>query len=220
MPAITRLCPRTILLDNGKISGDDVSHRVVSTYLGSGLGTRAVREWPDLEHAPGNDIVRLRAVRIKSEDGQITDASDIRKPVAIEMEYEVLQPNFVLVPNYHFINEEGVYVFVAGDQDPIWRRRPKPPGCYVSTAWIPGNFLTEGGMIVGAAISTMDPAKTHFWERDAVAFQVIDHIEGDSARGDYGGPIPGVVRPILRWVTDFRSSNEGKNGSTSGKGER
>ncbi len=208
MPAITRLCPRTVLLNDGKILCDDVSYRVVSTYLGSGLGTRAAKEWPDSNIAPGNEIVRLRAVRVRSENGRITDAVDIRKPVGIEMEYEVLRPDFVLVPNYHFFNEEGVYVFVAGDLDPTWRRHPRPVGRYVTTAWIPGNFLSEGSVIVGVAISTMDPAKTHFWERDVVGFQVIDNLEGDSARGDFGGPMPGVVRPILQWLTEFKPNRE------------
>jgi lipopolysaccharide transport system ATP-binding protein len=71
----------------------------------------------------------------------------------------------------------------------------------VSTAWIPGNFLAEGTLIVGAAISTQDPVVIHLWERDAVAFQIIDSLDGDSARGDYGGPMPGVVRPLLSWTS-------------------
>jgi len=203
MPAITRLCPRTVLLDEGKVLRDGPSHQIVSAYLGSGLGTTAVREWPDLSKAPGNDIVRLRAVRVRTEDGQITDAVDIRRPVGIEMEYEVLQPGHVLAPNYHFFNEEGVYVFVAGDHSPAWRGKPRPEGRYVSTAWIPGNLLSEGSLIVGAAISTPDPLIVHFYERDAVAFQVIDSLDGDSARGVYAGPISGVVRPLLRWTTQF-----------------
>ncbi len=216
MPAVTRLCPRSILLKNGKLLSDDVSYRVVSTYLGSGLGTRATMEWPDLNKAPGNEIVRLRAVRVQSENGQTTDAIDIRKPVRIEMEYDVLQAGVVLVPNLHFFNEEGVYVFVAGDLDPSWRRRPRPVGHFLTTALIPGNFFSEGGMIVGAAISTMDPAKTHFWERDVVAFQVIDSLEGDSARGDFGGPIPGVIRPILKWSTEFKPDHEEMKKTFSG----
>ena len=163
----------------------------------------AVREWPDLSKAPGNDVVRLRAVRVRTEDGQVTDAVDIRKPVGIEMEYEVLKPGSVLAPNLHFYNEEGVYVFVAGDHDPAWRGKPRPEGRYVSTAWIPGNLLSEGSLIVGAAISTPDPVIVHFYERDAVAFQVIDSLDGDSARGDYAGSVPGVVRPLLRWTTQF-----------------
>jgi len=203
MPAITRLCPRTILLDEGKSVIDGPSHQVVNVYLGSGLGTTAAREWPDLNKAPGNEIVRLCAVRIRTENGQITSAVDIRKPIGIEMEFEVLKPNHILVPNFHFLNEEGVYVFIASDQDPAWRRYPRQVGRYISTAWIPGNFLAEGSLIVGAAISTMDPVIVHFYERDAVAFQVIDSLDGNSARGDYAGPMPGVVRPLLHWATQF-----------------
>ena len=203
MPAVTRLCPRTVLLDSGKVLRDGPSHQVVSAYLGSDLGTTAAREWPDLREAPGNDIVRLRAVRVRTEDGRISDAIDIRRPVGIEMEFEVLERGHVLVPNLHFFNEGGVYVFVAGDHDPTWHRRPRPEGHYVSTAWIPGNFLAEGTLIVGAAISTMNPVTVHVDERDVVAFQVIDSMDGNSARGDYAGPMPGVVRPLLEWATQF-----------------
>jgi lipopolysaccharide transport system ATP-binding protein len=47
----------------------------------------------------------------------------------------------------------------------------------------------------------MDPVTVHYFERDAVAFQVIDSLDGNSARGDYAGPMPGVVRPLLKWST-------------------
>lgn len=122
----------------------------------------------------------------------------------IETEFDVLQPGHVLVPNYHFSNEEGLCVFVASDQDPAWRRRPRPVGRYRSSARIPANLLAEGTLVVGAAISTMDPVVVHVFERDVVAFQVIDSLDGDSARGDYAGPMPGVVRPLLEWMTEFR----------------
>ena len=44
----------------------------------------------------------------------------------------------------------------------------------------------------------------HFHERDAVAFQVVDSLDGGSARGTYAGPMPGVVRPMLQWETQLR----------------
>jgi len=205
MPAITRLCPRTILLDAGSVMHDGPSPQVVGSYLRSGIGTTAAREWPDISRAPGNDTVRLLAVRVRTEEGEIADAVDIRKPVGIEMEFEVLKPGNVLVPNYHFFNEEGINVFIANDHDSDWQRNKRPIGRFSSTAWIPGNLLSEGTMVVGAAISTMDPVKVHFYERDAVAFQIVDSLDGDSARGDYAGPYPGVVRPLLRWTTKFDS---------------
>jgi lipopolysaccharide transport system ATP-binding protein len=208
MPAITRLCPRTILLDAGRVIGDGRSSQVVGAYLSSGLGTTAVRVWPDLSTAPGTDIVRLCAVRVCTEDYVFSDALDIRRPVGIEMEYEVLQSGHVLTPNYHFYNEEGVYAFVAGETDPAWAGSARSVGRYVSTAWIPGNLLSEGTLFVGAAISTMDTGVVHFYERDAVAFQIIDSMDGDSARGEYAGPMPGVVRPLLQWSTRMISESD------------
>lgn len=210
MAAITRLCHRAILLDAGRVIADGPAHKVVGTYLNSGLGKMSIRQWDDPVRAPGNEIVRLRSVRVCSEDGETIDAADIRKPVGIEMEYEVLRGGHVLVPNFHVYNEEGACVFVAIDTDPEWHRRPKPVGQYATTAWIAGNYLSEGTLVVGAAISTMDPVVVHFFERDAVAFQIVDGTEGDSARGDYAGPMPGVVRPMLPWTTKVLPSDVGR----------
>lgn len=200
MPAVIRLCPRTILLDEGHVLHDGPSHRVVSTYLRSGLGTTAMREWIDPDRAPGNDIVRLHAVRVVSEEGKTTESVDIRRSVGIEMDFEVLKPGCILTPSYQFVNEEGLIVFAADDQDPEWRRRPRLPGRQLSTAWIPGNFLSEGTLIVSASVRTLTSHTVHFFEPDVVAFHVMDSLDGDSVRGDYAGSIPGVIRPLLQWT--------------------
>jgi lipopolysaccharide transport system ATP-binding protein len=200
MPAVTRLCPRTVLLDDGRVLSDGPSHEVVNAYLNSGLGTTAAREWPEPGSAPGNEVARLRAVRVRDEEGHVCDAADIRRPVRLEMEFEVLEEGHVLVPNYHFVNEEGVLVFIAAEQGTRWQREPRPRGLHLSTAWVPGNLLAEGTLIVSAAVSTLDPTRVHFFERDAVAFQVVDSLDGDSARGTYGGTMPGVIRPLLKWT--------------------
>ena len=206
MSAITRLCQRTILLDEGGVLADGPSDRVVSTYLNTGHGTMAVREWPDPSKAPSGDIARLRAVRIRAEDGQIMDAVDIRRPVRVEMEFEVFKPGSVLLPNFHFINEDGLEVFVLIDLDPEWRKRPRPAGRYVSTVHLPGNILAEGTLFVRANVCTLDPQIIQFDVPDAVAFQVIDSLDGDSARGDFAGTLPGVVRPLANWTTEFSTN--------------
>ena len=203
MPSITRLCERTILLDEGKVLEDGPSYQVVSVYLNSGLGTAAMREWPDPDTAPGGNVARLRAVYVRNEDGQITEAVDIRKPVSLEMEYEVLTPGYVLLPHFNLFNEGGVFVFPTLDQDPEWRRRPRPKGYYRSKVWIPGNFLTEGTLLVHSNLITLNPDILQFNARDAVAFQVVDSLKGDSARGDWTKRLPGVVRPLFEWSTQF-----------------
>lgn len=208
MNAITRLCERVMLLDKGWIIKDGVSQQVVKSYLMSDLGTTAARSWPNPASAPGNEVVRLCQARVRTEGGQTNEIVDIRQPIGIEVEFEVLKPGMVLVPNYHFYNQEGVCVFIAADQDSTWRNTPRLTGCYVSTAWVPGNFLAEGTLIVNVAISTMNPVIVHVHERDAIAFQVVDNLFGDSARGEFAGNIPGLVRPLLKWETQYRENHQ------------
>jgi len=205
MQAVTRLCDRTIMLEAGRVKLDGPSHKVVGAYMNAGVETQAVREWNDAARAPGGNVARLRAVRVRSADGQISDAIDIRRPVAVEMEFDVLDSGHVLLPHFHFANEAGVHVFSAHDTDPEWRQRRRPAGRYISTACIPGNFLTEGTIYVEAAIVTLNPVTVQFTERDAVAFRVLDSLDTDTARGDWAGEMYGVVRPLLDWTTDFSS---------------
>jgi lipopolysaccharide transport system ATP-binding protein len=203
MNTITRICPRVILLKQGRIIADGLAADVTREYLLSDQGTMASRQWPDLATAPGDEIARLRSVRVRDEEGQPVEVVDIRKPIAIEMTFEVLRGGHVLVPNHHFYNEDGICAFVANDgADPEWGHRPRPSGVYTSTMWIPGNFLAEGMMLISPCVSTLVPEVVHFWERDAIAFHVIDSHDGDSVRGDFVGTVPGVVRPQFRWETD------------------
>jgi len=201
LASITRLCPRAILLEGGKVAKDGPSHEVVRFYLHSDLGTMAAREWRDPVTAPGSDYVRLRSVRVIDDEGHLGDKIDIRREFTVQMEYDVVRAGRVLVPNFHFGNVEGVTLFVSLDLEPEWRGRECPPGRYVSRALVPGNFLSEGTITIGAAMSTM-PSEVHFYEREAVAFEVVDSMAADTARGDYGGPLPGVIRPILTWKSE------------------
>jgi lipopolysaccharide transport system ATP-binding protein len=67
---------------------------------------------------------------------------------------------------------------------------------------IPGNLLAEGTLFVGAGVTSQAMAM-QFYEGEAVAFHVIDSLDGNSARGDYAGTMSGVVRPMLEWRTEF-----------------
>jgi lipopolysaccharide transport system ATP-binding protein len=210
MPAISRLCQRAILMGGGQVVHDGPANEVISTYLNSGLGTSAIKEWPDPERAPGGDIVRLRSVRVMDEDGDVAESVDIRRPCRIEMAYDVLQPGYLLLPHLYLSSEEGVCAFGAQDLDPEWRGQRRPAGRYISTAWIPGNLLAEGMLFVDASMITLDPFIFQYQMRSVVAFMVTDSLQGDSARGDWTGPMPGVVRPMLRWTTRYSESVPGQ----------
>ncbi len=199
MPAIMRLCPRAIMLAEGRVISDGPTHQVVGVYLSSGLGTTAERRWDDPAKAPGNRIARLRAARMVDENGTVAETFDVRRPVGIEIEFDVLHSGHVLVPNFVVTNDEGVCICHPHDWQADWRGRPRDTGRHRRTGWIPGSLLAEGSFTVGVALSSYNPTSAHFYERDAVAFQVVDDHGGGGARGEYAGHLPGVVRPILQW---------------------
>lgn len=203
MPAVARLCNRVILFDKGRIIRDGDTHDVVNDYLNSGHGTTAERVWPDLGKAPGNNIVRLNAVRIKNGNGQVASSVNMRHPFKVEMEYNVIEQGHTLMPCFLVYNDEGVLVFVSFDLDEEWRYRPRPKGHYVSRATIPGDLLSEGTLFVSPIMNTFKPPIRHFYERDIIAFQVVESNDADSASGDYRGPVRGVVSPLLQWQTEF-----------------
>ena len=62
LAAVTRLCSRAILLEDGKIVADGPAETVVKRYLNAGQENSSEKEWPDLEKAPGGTIVRLCAI--------------------------------------------------------------------------------------------------------------------------------------------------------------
>ena len=199
--AITRLCSRAILLSGGRLALQGTAHEVAGAYVRGGENSGALKEWARTATAPGNEVARLRSVRVCTESGESTEVADIRAPVGVEMVYEVLESGHILVPNYHVFNEEGTNIFISQELEPEWRQRPRPAGIYQSTMWIPGNYLAEGTIFISVALSTFTPMTVHFHERDIIAFQVVDNMLGDTARGDFHGYLPGAVRPLLRWTT-------------------
>ena len=205
MTAITRLCTRAVLLSKGRVVEDGPSDRVVARYLSSELGTQARREWDAADPAaPGNDWVRLRSVRVVDQERATVDSIDVRRPVGVEITFDVRQRGQPFVPGIVLVNDQGSAVFSAMDTSTSWRE-PRDPGSYTSTAWIPGNLLNEGMIVVSVALGTHGPGgkmERQAVANEVVAFQVIDAGEGGTARGDYAGTWVQPVRPLLTWDLD------------------
>jgi lipopolysaccharide transport system ATP-binding protein len=202
MQAITNLCDRAILLEGGQVIQDGPSNEVVAHYLQSGHGSGSIREWLDLETAPGDDLVRLRSARVIQDD-EVAGSVDVRKPVGIEIGFTVLREGQPVMPKIKVYDRDGDVAFNALDTSARWQE-PAVPGDYVSTAWIPANLLNEGFTSVDVTVCSVDAPKLHphAGSHDAVSFHVYDPAEGDSARGLFTGQFRGVVRPLLEWSTE------------------
>lgn len=207
MPAVTRLCNRGILINGGRVVADGPVQRIAEQYTNIVQQvTPAQREWNDIDSAPGLDVARLTAVRAVDASGIPKEAFDIHEPVRLEMEYEVLKPGHELLPHFYFHNEENVTLFGTLESDATWRSRHREVGTYRSSVTIPGNLLAPGLIFVTCNAITVNPDRAQFVENGVIAFQVLDGMGEGTARGDWGGPLPGVVRPLLDWSIDFQPS--------------
>jgi lipopolysaccharide transport system ATP-binding protein len=208
MPSVLRLCDRVILFDQGGVLADGQPRDVIRRYLDSGLGSSAEREWASPDVAPGDDVCRLKAIRV-IQAGKVDEEIAIEQEMHIEVEYWHVSTDPALFPsvNLHLSNEDGVILFVTNDfNNRSWARTIREPGVVTVRCHIPGNFLAEGRVFVLAAISTYNPTVVHALENDAVSFQVVDRSTGDGVRGVYASEWPGVVRPMLEWAAEVAPS--------------
>lgn len=212
MSVISRLCPRTILLAGGKVVTDGPTTHVIAEYLRRESEAGGQRLWDDRSAAPGNDRVRLRAVRVISQ-GRVAPQVDIDKPTSIEVDFqnaaEGLKNLFV---NIYLLDAGGNTVLStasvpAANQVPEeWYAKPHPVGTYRATCTIPANFLNEGRYFINAYVVTLGPLQIEAKAEQTLSFEVFD--TGEMREPGGGANWPGAVRVRLPWVTEFMGTTE------------
>lgn len=202
MPSVNRLCRRGVLLEGGVVKLDGTVDEVTARYLNTDGGRMGERHWTE-KTAPGDDVAKLSAVRVK-QNGESCDTVDIRFSIDIEMEFVNTKRDADLLCCLSLFNDEGVHLFNAAD----WSNQKSiyAPGAYTAVFTIPGNLLTEGLIRICAEVSTRAPIyQMHFLVHDAAAFQVSDSGAPGSVRAGWGRGMPGVVRPSLAWRIQSKS---------------
>jgi len=216
--AVMRLCSRALLIDQGVLKLDGPVHEVAAEYLSTGGGNAGERVYPEGPYAPGDGVVRLRHVRIRSREGETLAAVELNQELGLEMEFQVEESALSLFPTLSIRNEWGNEVLWSTDVDSEWHGRRRPAGRYRVTAWVPPNFLAAGAMTVTAAMQSFVPRREHFREEDAVSFQAVDSLGAGTARGDFIGHIGAVTRPKLEWTMEYENGDPaGLSVSTPGR---
>ncbi|HEX8136011.1 MAG TPA: ABC transporter ATP-binding protein [Pyrinomonadaceae bacterium] len=205
MPSIINLCQRAILLSGGKSIAAGHPAEVVQSYLSIVRSASGEVIWPDPAQAPGNETVRLHAVRVIQEElGGPTADVDISKETLIQLIYWNLQDGALLYPAIWLRDQMGTYVLSSSNHKSVsltedaWNKSPYPTGLFQSVCRIPANFLNEGQYSVTAIVGKA-PFDTQILEDYVLTFRVHDTGE---MRKEYFGAWVGTVRPRLAWHTE------------------
>jgi lipopolysaccharide transport system ATP-binding protein len=207
MAMINNICHRAILLKDGHNILDADPGKVTHEYLSNLRCDSGEIVWPDITTAPGNEIVRLHAVRILQEGiaGATSDV-DISKEVIVQISYWNLKAGAVIYPAIWLKDKNGTLILSSSHHkaisltEDLWAAKPHPTGLFVSNCIIPGNFLNDEIYSV-TAILGLYPNTTQVLEDYVVTFEV--HDTGEMREGYYGG-WQSVIRPKLAWSTELR----------------
>ncbi|MEP6569282.1 MAG: ABC transporter ATP-binding protein [Acidobacteriota bacterium] len=207
MTAVNQLCPRTMMLADGRVVLAGKTSEVVSKYLQAGSGGGAEYVWNDSRRAPGNENFKLHAVRVVS-DGTIKSEVDIDKAVSIEVEFWSLREGLRNVcTNIYLLDSIGTIVLSTGSTPAAnslpegWFDKPHPTGMFRATCTFPPNFLNEGVYNIDIHIVTFGPLSVEVDAPQVLSFNVFDSGAMREAGG--GTSWPGVVRVRLPWRTEY-----------------
>src|SRR5207244_443746 len=76
MGTVSRLCGRGMWLDNGKVRATGGIDEVIADYLAVSEERASEFEVDRAGNAPGDDVIRLRAVRVKNGQGNVATYFD------------------------------------------------------------------------------------------------------------------------------------------------
>src|SRR5208282_1667123 len=191
MTAVNGLCARAIWLNQGKVVKNGPSTEVVAAYLQSADRIQSVRVWDDLSTAPGNEVAKVRSIRIQAADGDEDTVITVDTPIRLSFEYDNYEEGALLNISIELYNISGVCVF---------NTFPMPAklsaGRWRSEFVIPGSFLNDGTHLLNLLI-VRDEGNVQLWLNDAAQFEVVDVKRDVSWHGKWLG----ATRPKFEWTT-------------------
>ena len=148
----------------------------------------------------------MKAIRVVDFQGCPVESLLTTQPASVEIEFVVLQGAKYLQPVLMFTDALGNTLFWSTDTNPVLRRTPMEKGRYKSSMLIPADFLAPGKISINVRlIQLVDGPTRHALVDNLLSFDVIDDFSEDSVRCGHKGPLPGFIRPRMKWITNRQS---------------
>jgi lipopolysaccharide transport system ATP-binding protein len=205
MAAVKNLCSRGILLHNGKITFNGTANQAINSYLDlTAEHIKPMIEWNNVKEAPGNDEVKIMAVRVLNCGNQISSSIPIHEDFYIEIDFVNLKDGLFLTSHIQLYNGGGSGVLSSGNwpstitnHDPFAGKSYRK-GFYRSRVKIQGFFLNAGLFYINAMM-LKDVLLEVAVANEAVYFEILD--TGETCK-EHSDEWLGVVRPKLEWETE------------------
>ena len=194
MGAISRLCQRCIVLDQGRIVASGPTAAAVQTYMTSGLIERA--EYTQSESA--EKAMNLLRVALVDEGGEAQSEVRYTDRLRFVIEYEVNQNVSGASVGIALFTIDGTCALATADFDSHNELLgTRAPGRYQTTVELPPCWLNTGRYTVTIYIANAMSGVVYD-QVEAIVFSIVDTGTPGSR---HGVERKGVLQPILDWTT-------------------
>lgn len=187
LTAIQSLCNKSLFFEKGRLIEHGDTQQIVSSYLSKVAYKQLERSWTQIEDAPGNDQVRVKAFKIVPDLIDDLNHIDVRTPFQICFEFWNLEEGAKLNLSLHLYTFTGECIFNIGTPSQSFSK-----GLVTGTCSIPGNFLNDGSYVLSMMI-VKDTSSVVFNMEEAISFDIQDYRENITWYGKW----PGYIRPQL-----------------------
>jgi len=145
LPTVGRLCPKSILFEDGKVVTYDKTVDVISTYIKRGLAEAPPVQDFDKPAAPGA-CGKIRRIQVENHRGKPAGGVELTEPFYVIIEYDILEPvSKVTISLEVHLDELQMSVITLSDSE----LRPellaiRTPGRYSARVKIPDRVLNTG----------------------------------------------------------------------------
>ena len=207
MAAVRSMCDKALLLQKGKKVAFASVDEAFTEYTRSLTEEENVLTWHKSSFIPGDSGITIHSDvaeyvtclggEIQSSQGDVEGNLEINKPFSAHLRYRVNKElPYQLVPNFHLYDEFGGRFFISFPETVA----PNSIGEHVVICNFDPFLFNVGRFTLMPALSSYEMlAPLHFAMENALRFEVYESLDADPRRHGWGGALPGVTRPRLRW---------------------
>ncbi|MCE7040065.1 ABC transporter ATP-binding protein [Dyadobacter sp. CY312] len=189
LTAIQALCNKSFYFEKGRLIDQGETTHIVTNYLSKVSHKMLEKHWDDIDHAPGNDQVRIKSFKLVPEFQDNLSHIDVRTPLDFQFQFWNLEEGANINLSMHLYTFTGECIFNVGTQSEAFGK-----GLVTGTCSIPGNFLNDGSYVVSMMI-VKDTSTILYNMEEALIFDIEDYRENVTWYGKW----PGYIRPQLNF---------------------
>ena len=197
MGAISNLCQKILVLQNGLLEFEGETKKGLEFYFGSQSTFDSDKKLADLMKEKDDEIFKL--IDFKISQGTINNLEFMsNKEITVEFKYEIVKPVLGLRIGFDLIEKSSdLTIFRTFHDDSFDKLEVLSEGTYYSKVLIDKDLLKEGFYILNVAIGIHN-VRWVLYDNCRIEFS-ISNIEGvNKLFSDFR---PGILMPRLKWET-------------------